>query len=849
MTGSEQRRILFVDAYDSFSNNIISLLETSLNAEVTIIKIDTQIENLSVYLKDYVAVVAGPGPGDPRTAEDVGLFRRLWELEGADVIPVLGICLGFQSLVLAHGGGIERLAEPRHGIVRRVSTNGQSIFHGIPSLETVQYHSLLATLHLPDRIGKLGTRQEQSFTVPSGSDMIPLAWDCRTDNNAAQHVHIGALNPDRILMAVRHKRKPLHGIQFHPESISSSSEARQVIRNWWDETCTWRAEALERLDVTLNGLKRNVCNGLQKSIRLPTPRMADIGRTPHYQELQTRVVSKVIDLAGLTVPKICKAVGATQGEAIIFDSEKYQKAETGAFSILGIVESDSMRVEYTVGSSEVHQIRNGEISKTDLSAYNGNIFNFLDAFIKSRKARHNHHRVPFWGGFMGYITYEACLETLGIHEPVRPDFFPKRPDLGFVFVERSIVIDHLYEAVHVQSIKPDDQSWVFSTSSLLSSSSLAEDYASPPQHLHTTISLPDEKQYKSRIRACQASIRAGDSYELCLTNQVNIATPSRLPSWPMYRRLRKINPAPFGAYIRFGNITVLSSSPERFMRWSRPSVATHPLADDSQPPDEECSRLQFRPIKGTIARRPTPNSPPRSLVEAEKLLSTQKERAENLMIADLIRHDLHGVVGSGRVKVPKLMVVEEYETVFQLVTVIEGTMNVERPPKNPREEREEDESSAISQSHLKNGSSTLTESEGSAAGEFMHPKDDDAHKGTRTSHGLRTKPLSPLSALPATLPPGSMTGAPKLRSCQILRTLEAGPRGVYSGILGYMDVGGGGDWSVAIRCAVRFDDPGSDGGDNWRVGAGGAVTALSTEEGEWEEMMAKLQATLRIFHD
>ncbi|KAL8806097.1 MAG: hypothetical protein Q9200_005177 [Gallowayella weberi] len=105
-----------------------------------------------------------------------------------------------------------------------------------------------------------------------------------------------------------------------------------------------------------------------------------------------------------------------------------------------------------------------------------------------------------------------------------------------------------------------------------------------------------------------------------------------------------------------------------------------------------------------------------------------------------------------------------------------------------------------------------------------------------------------------------MTGAPKRRSCTLLRTIEnEQPRGIYSGVLGYMDIGGGGDFSVVIRSAFRWDDDTYNTSssphaqqqqqrrDKWTVGAGGAVTALSTEDGEWEEMIAKLLSTLRIF--
>ena len=93
-------RILFIDAYDSFTNNIISLLETRLHVEVTVIKIDDHIDDFATFLKPFAAVAAGPGPGDPRNLKDVGLFRELWQLDEHDVLPVLGICLGFQSLVL-----------------------------------------------------------------------------------------------------------------------------------------------------------------------------------------------------------------------------------------------------------------------------------------------------------------------------------------------------------------------------------------------------------------------------------------------------------------------------------------------------------------------------------------------------------------------------------------------------------------------------------------------------------------------------------------------------------------------------------------------------------------------------
>ena len=844
MTAVERPRILFIDAYDSFSNNIISLLETSLNAEVTVIRIDTPVEDFSNILKIYAAVIAGPGPGDPRIAKDVGLFRKLWKLDESDLIPVLGICLGFQSLVLAHRGRIERLPEPRHGMVRTIRSHGQSIFKDISLLETVQYHSLYAILDSSQPVETAKAGGERADVSQSSSDMISLAWDLDMDNKAKEQRHVSAQNPISILMAVKHRKKPFCGIQFHPESISSSPEARKVIKNWWIEVENW----WKGRRVAFNG-NASLQNVHEKIGRSPNRNMANFDRMPLGSKMQRRVISTTVELADLTIPMICEVVGVPQGDAIVFDSENHQRSETGAFSIVGIIEHESLRFEYGVGSSEVRQICSNKATTVSLEKRNGDVFTFLKKFMGSHQARHDQHGIPFWGGLMGYISYEACLETLETRELVQTDRVPRRPDLSFVFVERSIVIDHFRRIVHIQSIKPSDEHWVHSTSSLLSSSPLSVNYPSLPKQLNATISFPDEGEYKSKIRACQESIRAGNSYELCLTTQSTITAPSRLPSWPLYCRLREMNPAPFGAYICLGDLSILSSSPERFMRWSRPSADTLTAVNDPNLCTAKMSTLQFRPIKGTVARRPTSASQPRSLFEATRLLSTEKERAENLMIVDLIRHDLHGVVGSGSVDVPKLMVVEEYETVFQLVTVVEGRMRVDSPCQDLQKDGDLDRQSNGGHCHVENKFEGLMVNNSCG-----HRKDDDpADEGGNTQESLpnlsRPKLLSPMSALPATLPPGSMTGAPKLRSCQILGALESCPRGVYSGVIGYMDVGGGGDWSVAIRCAVRWKDPKNSVGDTWTVGAGGAVTALSTEEGEWAEMLAKLQATLRVFSD
>jgi len=273
---------------------------------------------------------------------------------------------------------------------------------------------------------------------------------------------------------------------------------------------------------------------------------------------------------------------------------------------------------------------------------------------------------------------------------------------------------------------------------------------------HPSLAAPrlarSRDQYLADITTCEHHLRAGDSYELCLTN--SIAGETAADPLALYIELRRVNPAPFASYLRFGELAVLSSSPERFLRVDR------------------AGRAEAKPIKGTAPRGGSPAEDARL---AEALRGSEKDRAENLMIVDLLRNDLGSVCAVGSVEVPALMEVETYETVHQLVSTVRGRL---RP---------------------------------------------DA---------------SPLDAVRACFPPGSMTGAPKLRSVEILDRLEGRARGVYSGAIGYFGRGGGCDLSVTIRTIVLD-------GDTATIGAGGAIVLQSDPEREFEEMLLKAAAPLR----
>jgi len=778
--------LLFLDAYDSFSNNIINLLQQDLNATVEVIKIDdkrfAKSHNASfhAFLGRFDAVVAGPGPGDPRNPQDLGLIGRLWNLPDEVCLPVLGICLGFQSLALAFGGTAGRLLQPRHGLVTEVSHQGQSLFKDIGLLMATQYHSLHAKLgHTVNK-----DSSELWRVAPSCPDIVPLAWDLSDDQNGP------------ILMGIRHSDKPFYGVQYHPESICTSSAGAQIIHNWWSEALAWtidRAARVQRMELSSPTIdvdsyeadsesgddsastSSSLFDAVNPTVRdttATTPAVTrDSSRT--RRSVPSRSVSwKCVEMSSDTVDValLLRNLQDIHQQAIMLESGSKNgqpvRPETGRFSIIGCAE-DASSIRYSTGNHMITSNLSG--SNTSCRGSMTEVWSEVESFMTANRAIDGSADIPFWGGLVGFVSYEAGLETIDVSQHSNND----RPDVWFTFVSRSIVVDHVERKIYIQSLEERDDHWFEKVEATVTElikkhNAIWSTRSDKTESMLSAVTAPGEAEYVRKVEACQNHIRAGDSYELCLTDQsiVSYDDGSQPNSFELYERLRSFNPAPFGAFLRLkqekepkGNgVTILSSSPERFLSWSR------------------AGKCQFRPIKGTVEKK---NGLTRK--EAEALLNVDKERAENLMIVDLIRHDLHGVVGSGNVKVEKLMAVEEYQTVFQLVSVIEGQLQ-----------------------------------EGSR------------HTG--------------IDVLAASLPPGSMTGAPKKRSCELLTEIEGNARGIYSGVLGYFDVGGGGDFSVVIRTAFQWDDEGA-----WRIGAGGAVTVLSSPKAEFEEMDLKRQSCLPLF--
>ncbi|BAS20061.1 para-aminobenzoate synthase [Rothia mucilaginosa] len=385
------------------------------------------------------------------------------------------------------------------------------------------------------------------------------------------------------------------------------------------------------------------------------------------------------------------------------------------------------------------------------------------------------------GGYVGYFGYEARAAMGLEHGHPVPGYLPAHeaptPDSLWLPAVRYLVHEHARPGRAARSWLVGDEPWCEAAERLLSAvlppvltaagERASETAASKTASDSTPVNAPEltepllftapaAEAYMDSVRASQHEIYEGNSYEVCLTAQTvaRIQNPSPELFFELYRRQRAHNSAPYAAYLRCGDFSVLSSSPERFL-----SVDTHRNA-------------QTKPIKGTVPRGATPEE---DAAAAAWLRSDPKTRAENLMIVDLLRNDLSTVSDPASVRVPVLMGVESYSTVHQLVSTVS--------------------------SRLREG-------------------------------------ISAVAAARACFPGGSMTGAPKPSTMQIIERLEGRARGVYSGALGFVSADGSANLSIVIRTLVAHDE------GTVTLAAGGAVVADSDPAAEYEEMLTKLRAAL-----
>jgi len=319
-----------------------------------------------------------------------------------------------------------------------------------------------------------------------------------------------------------------------------------------------------------------------------------------------------------------------------------------------------------------------------------------------------------WVGWLGYELRAATMGVIGVPSS-------RYPDAAFLRVDRALSFDHANRQVTLVALGEEWAGEVLEwrdgvVARLARPTSIP---LSVPADAPVTWAYPDD-DYLAMIESCKRSIEAGDAYQLCLTTEASLdVDPDPVAA---YGALRASSPSHHGAFLRVGDVSLLSASPESFLTVSPGGV------------------VESRPIKGT---RPRGADVVSDAILRDELLASDKERAENLMIVDLMRNDLSRIAALGSVSVPSLLAVESYAHVHQLVSTVRG--------------------------QLADG-------------------------------------LSGMDAVVASFPAGSMTGAPKLSATQLLNALERRPRGIYSGAFGLFSLDGTIDLAMVIRSIVLDAD-------------------------------------------
>ena len=321
----------------------------------------------------------------------------------------------------------------------------------------------------------------------------------------------------------------------------------------------------------------------------------------------------------------------------------------------------------------------------------------------------DHQDLPFCGGALGHFSYDLGRRFERLPDQTRDDI--QLPEMAVGLYDWALVLNHQQDQVELV-VLGDEQAWQSRLQWLVDQCSQSTQCFSLTGPWHHDTSHGD---YLKAFDQVQEYLKSGDCYQINLTQRFH--APYQGSEWQAYQILRRHNLAPFSAFIRLPDAALLSVSPERFL-----------LVEGDQ--------VQTKPIKGTRPRHPDPGLDNQSALE---LAHSEKDRAENLMIVDLLRNDIGRVSAPGSVQVPSLFAIESFPAVHHLVSTVTSTL---------------------------------------ASG------------------------VTPCDLLRGAFPGGSITGAPKIRAMEIIEELEPWRRSLYCGSIGYLSCHGRMDTSITIRSLV-----------------------------------------------
>ena len=709
--GESLLRTLLVDNVDAHTYNLFQLIAQAQDAEPVVIRNDTAD---GVDLDDFDNVVISPGPGHFRTDGAPGLSGQVL---AQGTIPVLGVCLGQQGIGLTGDSDVAPTPIAPRGHLAEIRHDGRGLFRDIPQAFTaVRYHSMRIRDALP-------------------AELEGTAWSA-----------------DGMLMGLRHRDRPLWEVEFHPESVLTEYGQRLFV-NFRDLTLA-RPQARRRTPATTPASPTTPTTAPAPAA-LPAPGAvaASAATTgPGGYRLHRRVLRWSVDPELAFTRRFAAAP-----HAFWLDSSRVEQGRA-RFSFFGDGTgplAELVRYEVATGTIEIEQP--GQPPRRR----GGSVFDYLKTELARRRVDDPTLPFDFTCGYVGYFGYEmkADCGSTNRHRAATPD-------ACWLFADRMVVVDHQEQSTYVLCLAADTPEGLAGATGWLDQTVafLRTQQSAPPQVMvgarcggETTVEpwlVRDRERYLADVDACKRELTAGESYEIGLSNAAWL--PAVGDPLGYYRMLRRYNPAPYAAFLRFGDVAVASSAPERFLKITRDGT------------------VETRPTSGTAARDERPAEDARLRAA---LANSPRVHAENLMIVDLLRNDLGRMCQVGSVEVPTLMATETHATVHQLVATVRGQLL----------------------------------------------PDADA-----------------VDCVRACFPAGSVTGAPRLRTLEIIDAVETEARGVYSGAIGFLSCNGTADLNTVIRTAVFVDG-------RMHLGAGSSIFLDSEPADEYDEILLKMAAPMRAY--
>jgi len=344
----------------------------------------------------------------------------------------------------------------------------------------------------------------------------------------------------------------------------------------------------------------------------------------------------------------------------------------------------------------------------------------------------NNSLLPFTGGLIGYLSYEFGQKS------TKDTVLPHARANAY---KNTILVDHLEKKTYFISFDKKRDAELIYDQCLNHQKEIIDEFVIT----EPIVNIESFEDYKRKFNKIQQYIIDGDVYQVNLATK--FSTKYSGDPWVFYKKFREINKSPYMAYLKFEDYAIISGSPEQFISVNGSTITS-------------------RPIKGTMPRGDDPKT---DCDNYEKLSSSEKDKAENLMIVDLIRNDLGKNCDTGSVNVKKLFTIESYPNVHHLVSSIEGQLK---------------------------------------------------------------KEISPWTAFCDSFPGGSITGAPKKRSIEIISELESFSREVYCGSIFYLSFNKTLNSNIAIRSLIAYDE-------KLEYFSGGGITKSSTVKSEYNEIFNK----------